>query len=379
MPDAVLSRPASPRGSTRWAIYGILLAVTLAGIRIAEEPDNQSAAQPQRYPTADALPAELTRIPELELERLARRPQRETDADPFNARSWKAFASDEPRRDTPPPPPQAPPLPFTFMGKLVDEGGIVVFLTNGARNWIVRAGDTIEGLYRVEVIGDERMTLTYLALQTPQELAIGEKTTLPEAEARAATSTAEALLPVDSPRASTALPGAVPLLFAAPARVVAGNELIVSVGLPPGGDARHARVVLAFDPNVLAAIGAPSRRPWARDNPARRRRRAVGAAAVSGDRAAADDHADRHRRGHFNGFAGRKSAACDARRTQRRDRAGGRVSSWQISHTQISCTAPGSAPPANRSLWTLPAPASASRPRNRGSLSSSADSRPSPG
>ena len=258
MPDAVLSRPASPRGSTRWAIYGILLAVTLAGIRIAEEPDNQSAAQPQRYPTADALPAELTRIPELELERLARRPQRETDADPFNARSWKAFASDEPRRDTPPPPPQAPPLPFTFMGKLVDEGGIVVFLTNGARNWIVRAGDTIEGLYRVEVIGDERMTLTYLALQTPQELAIGEKTTLPEAEARAATSTAEALLPVDSPRASTALPGAVPLLFAAPARVVAGNELIVSVGLPPGGDARHARVVLAFDPKVLAAIGAPS-------------------------------------------------------------------------------------------------------------------------
>jgi hypothetical protein len=258
MSDAAPPRPATARGSTRWAIYGVFLAVTLAGIRIAEEPDSQSAVQPKPYPAADAPPAELTRIPELELERLARRPQRETDANLFDARSWKGFASDEPRRDSPPPPPQAPPLPFTFMGKLVDEGGIVVFLTNGARNWIVRAGDTIESLYRVEAIGEERMTLIYLALQTPQELAIGEKTTLPEAEARAVTSTAEALLPADPSRASTALSGAVPLLFAAPARVAAGNELIVSVGLPPGGDARHARVVLAFDPKVLAAIGAPS-------------------------------------------------------------------------------------------------------------------------
>ena len=37
----------------------------------------------------------------------------------------------------------------------------------------------------------------------------------------------------------------------------AGNELVVSLGLPPGG-ARAARVQLAYDAKVLAAVDAPS-------------------------------------------------------------------------------------------------------------------------
>ena len=249
--------------STRWIIYGAVLALALAGIWLVKERDGPSAlararAQAKAYPAADPPSVEDARIPELKLERLALRAQRDTDADPFNARSWEALAAEEPRRNAPPPPPppRAPPLPFRFMGKLIDGDGVAVFLTTGERNWVVRAGDTIDGTYRVQAIGEQKMTLTYLALQIPQELAIGEP--MLRLEARSAASTADALPAVDPLQVNAPLPGQASLLFAAPSRVAAGTELVVSVGLPPGNAARAARVEIAYDARVLAAVDVPS-------------------------------------------------------------------------------------------------------------------------
>jgi hypothetical protein len=156
---------------------------------------------------------------------------------------------------TPLPPPHAPPLPFAYLGKLIDVDGIIVFLTNGNRNWVVRSGDTIDGAYRVEAIGDRTMTLIYLALDIQQELAIGAA---PGQLQPVAGSPMSEALPVAVSSPSVPLPGATRLLLAAPSRVVAGNELIVSVGLPPGGAVRDARVELAYDPKVLTAVGAPA-------------------------------------------------------------------------------------------------------------------------
>jgi hypothetical protein len=190
----------------------------------------------------------------LDLERLARRAQREADGDLFNA-----LAAEELRRNVPPPPPppapQAPPLPFAYLGKLIEADGISVFLTNGSRNWVVRSGDTIDGAYRVEAIGDGTMTLTYLALDIRQELGIGA---VPGQLQSVGTSPLSEALPVAVSSPSAPLPGEARLLLAAPSRVAAGNELIVSVGLPPGGAARDVRVELAYDPKVLAAVGAPA-------------------------------------------------------------------------------------------------------------------------
>ena len=250
--------------SIRWMIYGAAIALTLIGIRVAEDRDGESTpARVQihatRNSTAGVAPPELARIPKLELERLTLRTQRDTGPDPFNARSWDALATEEAGRDAPPPqvpPPQAPPLPFTFLGKLIDGEHITVFLTAGDRNWVVRAGDTIDGAYRVEAIGDEKMTLTHLALGIPRELAIGERT--PRPEARRAASVAEALPTAETAPARALLPGQVPVLLAAPLRAAAGNELVVSVGLPRGNGARTARVELAYDAKVLAAVDAPS-------------------------------------------------------------------------------------------------------------------------
>ncbi len=59
--------------------------------------------------------------------------------------------------------------------------------------------------------------------------------------------------------ASSAAPAAaarsVSLLWAAPSQAVVGREFAVNVGIPPGTEARAARLEIAYDPKVLQALG----------------------------------------------------------------------------------------------------------------------------
>lgn len=73
----------------------------------------------------------------------------------------------------PPPPPSAPPLPFVYLGKMVDGANTTVFLSSQQRNLAVKAGDTIDNIYRVEGIAGDSMTLTYLPLNAQQQLYLG--------------------------------------------------------------------------------------------------------------------------------------------------------------------------------------------------------------
>ena len=75
---------------------------------------------------------------------------------------------------SPPPKPTTPPLPFSYAGKLVEEGNALVFLTQGNRNLAVRSGDVIDGVWRVESIRPPTMMMSYLPLKTVVPLVIGE-------------------------------------------------------------------------------------------------------------------------------------------------------------------------------------------------------------
>lgn len=72
-----------------------------------------------------------------------------------------------------PAPPKPPPLPFTYLGKAVDDGQVTVFVAQGERNLVVKAGDVIDGVYRADSILPPVMTFTYLPLQMQQTLEIG--------------------------------------------------------------------------------------------------------------------------------------------------------------------------------------------------------------
>jgi hypothetical protein len=93
-------------------------------------------------------------------------------ADAFATRNWTPPPPPAPP-EPPPPAPVAPPLPFTVIGKSLEEGAWEVYLAKGERTYVVRNMDVVDGSYRVDSIRPPLMTLTYLPLGQVQQLNIG--------------------------------------------------------------------------------------------------------------------------------------------------------------------------------------------------------------
>ena len=132
-----------------------------------EAPAERAEPQPQRL---DAVNPGATGS-SIEMGKLSQRPVARTFGEMFHPRSWQP----------PPPPisaraperPSAPPLPFRFFGRLVDDGTTMVFLNQDDDVYAVKAGDTIGGAYRIEEIKGSEVVLTYLPLKQRQTLQIG--------------------------------------------------------------------------------------------------------------------------------------------------------------------------------------------------------------
>ena len=124
--------------------------------------------------------------PRIDLDKLKRQGQSKVGTDPFGTppKPPKPKAKPKPpvaRFDppppviVPPPPPQAPPLPFAYLGKMIDGDMTTVFLTQKDRTHIVRLGDVIENQYKLETIDERKVTFTYLPLQQTQQLILDKK------------------------------------------------------------------------------------------------------------------------------------------------------------------------------------------------------------
>lgn len=76
----------------------------------------------------------------------------------------------------PPPPkpaaPKAPPLPFLYLGKVLEGGEILVFLGQGPRTHLLRRGDVLAE-YKIDEITPAQITFVYLPLNEKQHLTFG--------------------------------------------------------------------------------------------------------------------------------------------------------------------------------------------------------------
>ena len=159
---------------TRWLILGGLLTATLVAMVWVDDQSSPTAGTAvetsDRKTAAKKVKAKSLR---LSLENMQRSQGEATDQveDLFKAKSW--YVPPPPPKPGPPPTPTPPPLPFRYMGKLLEEGKLTVFITNQERNYAVKAGDTIEGSYRVDRIDPQQVLFTYLPLNMQQTLVIG--------------------------------------------------------------------------------------------------------------------------------------------------------------------------------------------------------------
>lgn len=169
----------------RWTVLILLLGLTLSATAWVSQHDEAAtavaeahaaqpvkAAQPEKAAQAEKKAQQTAHESgELNLEKLQREPAEDAETDLFAAKSW--YVPPPPPKSLPPPPPSAPPLPFAYMGKLIEDGQMTVFLTRQDRNYVVKTGDTIDGMYKVEEVNARIMTLTYLPLKIKQTLMIG--------------------------------------------------------------------------------------------------------------------------------------------------------------------------------------------------------------
>jgi len=69
-----------------------------------------------------------------------------------------------------PTPPQAPPFPYQLIGRFVQSGRVQALLGSEQRSLAVQAGDTIDGQWRVQAVGDDSLELLWLPGPLPQTL-----------------------------------------------------------------------------------------------------------------------------------------------------------------------------------------------------------------
>src|SRR5882762_2234980 len=90
----------------------------------------------------------------------------------FSSRSWQPPAPKISTAPHAPPAPTAPPMPYRYAGKLVQGGQQSVLLSRGDMVFPINEGETLDGAYRVESIGETQVTLTYLPLAREERIAV---------------------------------------------------------------------------------------------------------------------------------------------------------------------------------------------------------------
>lgn len=160
--------------ATRRGVLIVVLGVTLwLAFRAPSEPIDSS------QPVSAGVPSAISAKVDPPRPQRTRQPIEAAQADPFFAPVAKPkvdvrkAAVVVPAPAPLPPPPAAPPLPFTYFGRLAGPTGATsVFIASGSALLPVKPGDVIEGRYRVEQVSDEEIVFVYLPLGQRQILRV---------------------------------------------------------------------------------------------------------------------------------------------------------------------------------------------------------------
>ena len=94
---------------------------------------------------------------------------REPVRDPFAQRSFSSAPQSAAAAAAAP---AVPPLPYRYIGKAIEDGKLAVFLPRGEQSYSVRAGDKLDGDYRVASVTESTITFVYLPMKKTQVLDI---------------------------------------------------------------------------------------------------------------------------------------------------------------------------------------------------------------
>jgi len=147
------------------------LAITLLMVYLVEQQEEDIDAVEVRAPESVQVQSfQPTRTDIAEDDFQLRKPIIET---PKNLFEVPRSAEPEMPVDHQPAQPVIPANPYVYVGKLIEDGEMRVFLTNGQKNYVVKTGDTLEDTWQVKSIESTEMILFNLPTQTQVSVQIG--------------------------------------------------------------------------------------------------------------------------------------------------------------------------------------------------------------
>ncbi|MGQ0544176.1 MAG: hypothetical protein ACT4P3_02445 [Betaproteobacteria bacterium] len=103
---------------------------------------------------------------ELDLARLERRADEGASTDLFASRTFSDGKKISQKADKP----AAPPLPFAYLGKVIEGGKVEIWLSRGGELLAVAPGDRIGADYRLDAAEGDTLAFTYLPLGQRQTM-----------------------------------------------------------------------------------------------------------------------------------------------------------------------------------------------------------------
>ena len=143
-----------------------LAAIAAVGALASVVAGRESSAPHVVEPVA-RVDTRLQANTDIDLAKLEERADQGAQVDAFAPRNFSPVIP--PQAAQAPARPEAPALPFRYLGKMVQDGKLSVFLANGDESITVHAGERI-GDYRVDKITEAEVRFTYLPLKTKQSL-----------------------------------------------------------------------------------------------------------------------------------------------------------------------------------------------------------------
>ena len=164
------------RNNIRTMLVGIMLPLWLlsfffgrSSVAVVDVAQSQGLTANKK---SASQAAERRAAMDLNVDNLIRPRLKASKSDPFTTFVPKPRVV--PTVEAPPPPaPVAPPLPFTFLGRMVENDNTVLFLSRQDQSYSVKMNSVLDKDYRVVQISNDQVVFTYLPLNIQQTLSFG--------------------------------------------------------------------------------------------------------------------------------------------------------------------------------------------------------------
>ena len=146
------------------ALAAVAVVGALASVVTGRENPAPAVVEPvQRVDTRLQVDADF------DLTKLAERMSEGAKVDAFAPRNFSPVIPPQAQDKAAAARPEAPPLPFRYLGKMVEDGKTKIFLANGDDSITATPGQRI-GEYRIDKITEAEVRITYLPLKQQQSL-----------------------------------------------------------------------------------------------------------------------------------------------------------------------------------------------------------------